>query len=422
LKTTETLCPQCLRPVRGMVYETDGRVFLERECPDHGASTALISSNRRHYWLGDEAPHALTIAGRCCCGPPGHKTCVALLEITESCNLHCPVCYAGSPSGPHRRFDDLCADLEEFLAERGPLDVLQLSGGEPLVHPDLLRIIDHCKELPIEHVMINTNGLELAARPALARELARRRPRLELCLQLDGLSTASHVALRGADLLEQKRAVIDAVVEHNLPTTLVCTLVKGVNEEQVGPLLRLGLTTRQIRGITFQPATWSGRFDPKSDPLDRMTLADVVRLVVEQSGGLFSDDDFKPLPCSDPNCCSFTFAVRPRGGPVRPLTRVIKYEKHLQRLADRMSFNLDDARDLYGSGWQADDFFRIVVKPFMDPHTYDRQRIEECCVHVIRPGGGAVSFCQFNVLERGRTSSAPACRVEYADAMERARA
>ncbi len=420
LKQSETLCPRCLRPLPGTTYQQGGKVFLVRHCPEHGRTVALVSSDRQHYWLRDEVPHAPPDGRKCCCAGPGHRTCVALLELTGACNLRCPVCFARSPSGRHRSFADLCADLEGFLAARGPLDVLQLSGGEPLLHPDLLRILDHVKTLPIDHVMINTNGLELLRRDGLAAELAQRRPRLELFLQLDGLNAESHVALRGEDLLEQKRAVIAKIIEHDLPTTLVCTLAKGVNEDQVGPLVRLGLATRQLRGVVFQPATWSGRFDRDADPLDRLTAADAVHLVVEQSGGLFREDDFKPLPCSNPNCCYFTFAVRPRKGPVRPLTRVIRYEKHLQRLADRVNFNLDDARELHGTGWGADDFFRVAVKPFMDAYTYDEDRVGECCVHVIRPGGRAVSFCRFNTLERGRTTGEPLHLLECSHGVERA--
>ncbi len=416
-KQTRTLCPTCLEPVLGTTLLREGKVYLRRECPEHGMAEALVSSDRRHYYLRDEVPHGPP-DGRSCCptavegqlvGGDSHKSCIALLELTEACNLQCPVCFARSPSGEHRRFEDLCADLEAFLAARGPLDVLQLSGGEPLLHPDLLRIIDHCKGLPVEHVMINTNGLELVCHDTLAAELAKRKPRLELCLQMDGLDVESHVALRGADLLQQKRAVIDKIIEHDLPTTLVCTVVKGVNEQQLGRLLRLGLQTRQLRGVTYQPATFSGRFGRGTDPLGRVTLADVVRLVVRQSDGLFQEDDFKPLPCSDPNCCSFTFAVRPQGGPALPLARMIDYEDHLERLSDRIAFNLDDARQCSGSGngRRAEDFFRVVIKPFMDAYTYDRDRIDECCVHVIRPGGKAVSFCQFNTLQRGRTVDAP---------------
>ena len=404
LKETRTLCPTCLTPVTGETFTRHGKVFLRHECPEHGNSVALVSSDRRHYYLRDEVSHPLNVLDKCCTTGSSHCTCVAVLEITERCNLRCPVCFASSGGGRHRGFDELRADLEAFLSARGSLDVLQLSGGEPLGHPELLKIVDHCRTLPIDHRMINTNGLALLDDDRLAAELAARRPKLELSLQFDGLDAESYTTLRGADLLAKKEVVIRKIVEHDLPTTLVATVARGVNEGQLGRILRFGLKTRQLRGITYQPATWSGRFDGETDPLDRITLADVVRLLVDQSEGLFEPDDFKPLPCSNPNCCGFTFVVRRPGGPVMPLTQVVDYENHSERLADRMNFNLADARELCGSGYEPHDFFRIVIKPFMDAYTYDRDRIDECCVHIIQPGGEAVSFCHFNTLGRDRAA------------------
>jgi hypothetical protein len=445
LKPTRTVCPKCLRPLPGTTFQRDGRVYLRRECPEHGVVEALVSASRRHYYLRTEAPHAQPAtsasptgprdgdaksalpvlsgngdgcdgpAGRaCCCGPrPGHRTCVALLEITGACNLRCPVCFAGSSGGSHRPMAELCRDLEAFLALRGPLDVLQLSGGEPLLHPQLLAIIDHCRRLPIEQVVINTNGLQLL-NDDLAAQLAARRPGLQLFLQLDGLDSGSHVALRGADLLARKRAVLDQIVRYDLPTNLACTVVKGVNEGQLGDLFDLGLRTPQLRGITYQPATWSGRFQHKIDPLDRVTMADVIRLLAEQTAGLLTEDDFRPLPCSNPNCCSFTFlARRPNRAPL-PLTRIASYEDHLQRLADRVNFKLDDARACCGFGGRPEDFFRVTVKPFMDAYTFDEDRADECCIHVIQPGGFAVSFCRFNTLQRGLANPSKDQELAYA--------
>jgi 7,8-dihydro-6-hydroxymethylpterin dimethyltransferase len=206
--------------------------------------------------------------------------------------------------------------------------------------------------------------------------------------------------LRGADLLARKRAILDLLVRHDLPTTLVCTVARGVNEGQLGELLRLGLDTPQLRGMTLQAATWTGRFAPAIDPLDRVTLADVIRLLSRQSGGLLAEEDFKPLPCSSPNCCSFTYVARRQHSPLIPLTRIVKYEEHLDMLADRIGFNMQDARQCCGGNCRPEEFFRIVIKPFMDAYTYDDDRADECCIHIIRPGGRAVSFCRFNTLGR----------------------
>ncbi len=412
---TQTLCPHCLEPVAGEVFEQEGRVWLRRDCPEHGEVVALLNSDRKHYYLRHEVPHPPPSvadglgegeeSAGCGCGQqtPPHHTCVALLELTDACNLRCPVCYANSPSGRHRPCAELCADLEAFVRSRGGLDILQISGGEPLLHPDLLPIIDHARTLPIDHIMINTNGLPLLEHPELVKELTRRLPHLELSLQFDGVDARSHQALRGQDLLQRKQAILQLTADHRLPTTLVCTVVPDVNERQLGDLLRMGIEQPQVRGITYQPATWSGRYEPLRDPLDRLTGGDVIRLLAEQSLGLLSEEDFKPLPCGDPNCCSFTFVARRPKGEFVPLTRIFSYEEHVDQLADRMNFNLTDAWKCCGVRWRVDDYFRVVVKPFMDAFTYDQARIDECCIHLIQPGGGAMSFCQFNALWRGRT-------------------
>jgi uncharacterized radical SAM superfamily Fe-S cluster-containing enzyme/prolipoprotein diacylglyceryltransferase len=435
LKATQTVCPQCLRSVPGETVQRDGRVYLRRRCPEHGTIEALVSESRRHYYLRHEVPHgppevnrggntngatsalppgagsALPlIAGNgngkcdgqsgCCCGEPGHRTCMALLEITGACNLRCPVCFARASGGAHRPVDELRRDLDAFLATRGRLDALQLSGGEPLVHPDFLAILDHCRSLPIEHVVINTNGLALLDDPRLAAALAERRQGLQIFLQFDGLDAQSYVALRGADLLAKKFASLDVLVKHDLPTNLACTVVRGVNEDQMGRLLDFAMMRPQIRSITYQPATWSGRFQCDMDPLDRLTLSGVIRGLAQQSGGWLAEDDFRPLPCSNPNCCSFTYLLRRRRRRAVPLVRYASYEDNLPRLADRLNFKVDDAEACCGLGGRPEQFFRVTVKPFMDAYTFDEDRAAECCIHVIAPGGQAVSFCRYNTLVR----------------------
>lgn len=398
LEHTTTLCPTCLAELPGEIYQRDGRVYLRRTCPEHGLVDSLLSTNRRLYYLRDEVPHKPSDSPACCCGP-SHRTCVALVEITTACNLQCPICYADSGPGEHQPVGSILADVRTFIDRRGPLDVLQLSGGEPLLHPELLTIVDGCKALPIERLMINTNGLLLAERPELLADLARRKPGIEIYLQLDSLEPEPNVALRGRDLSPWKRRALALLSEHDMPVTLVCTVAKGVNDHELGGLLDLAMKQPNVRGITYQPATTAGRWARPFDPKNRATLADVVIGLADQSGGLLHLEDFEPLPCSHPNCCTFTVLTR---RPRLPLIRIAKYNDNLATIADRMNFKLDDARQCCGVGGKPEDFVRVVVKPFMDAHTYDASRADECCVHIIQPGGGAVSFCSYNTLVRGR--------------------
>lgn len=402
LKPTTTVCPTCLRKLLGLTFEARGKVWLTRDCPEHGVTTAIVASSRRAYWLRDEVPHPPPEGADVCNVGPEHRTCVALLELTDACNLACPACYAQSPMGKHRPLAELKAALTRFLKDRGPLDVLQLSGGEPTIHPDFLEILDFARRAPIGHVMINTNGVELARSDTLAAEIRKRRPKVELYLQMDGLDPKAHVALRGKDLLDIKREALRKIVDLDIPTTLVCTVAKGVNEVELGELLRLGMNLPQIRGVSFQPATGAGRYTLPFDAVNRTTMGDIFRLVEAQSAGQFQDGDFKPLPCSNPNCCAFTFLHRNKITPPIPLTRLVRIEDHLDKVKDRISFNVGDAVECCGIEAKPEDIFRVVVKPFMDAYTYDQDRIDECCTHILRPDGTSVSFCQHNILERGR--------------------
>jgi uncharacterized radical SAM superfamily Fe-S cluster-containing enzyme len=403
LKRTTTLCPECLTEVEGVVYVKGGEVHMWRECPEHGQHSAKIASERRFYWLRDEVPHPPPDESSSCCGPskscgPTHKSCIALLEITEACNLKCAACYAQSPMGEHQDMDALLARLDRFLDDRGRLDVLQISGGEPTVHPRFLDILDAAKARDIGHVMVNTNGIRLAEDPDLAAELKKRTPNLEIYLQLDGLDPATHVVLRGRDLLEKKRAALEACAAHGLPVTLVCTVIEDINDDELGELLKLALEVPTVRGISFQPATFAGRFELGQDSVKRATLGDVATKLEAQSA--MRADDFVPLPCSDPNCCGITFLHRAPTGKVTPLNRVVNVDEYIDQLEDRIAFTPEDTGGCCGTGLPAAELTRVVIKPFMDAHTYDQARVDECCVHIIDDEGVGVSFCEYNVRRR----------------------
>src|SRR5207247_405897 len=182
--------------------------------------------------------------------------CIALIEITSSCNLHCPMCFAESgPGGKHLDFETYTRMVDRYVHLEGIADVLQLSGGEPTIHPELVRMVRYAYEQPIQVVMINTNGIRLAHDERLVAELATMRDRLEIYLQFDGLQDRTYEKLRGEPLLEVKLAALDRLNKHGIRCSLVCTVDHNTNMHELGSLVRFGLGRSEVRGLSLQLAT-----------------------------------------------------------------------------------------------------------------------------------------------------------------------
>jgi uncharacterized radical SAM superfamily Fe-S cluster-containing enzyme len=460
LGATQSLCPECLALVPAKILDRGGRVYFRKHCPTHGLREDFVCSDvtwydRMEFSLPGKVPHAFGVEPRrgcpydCgLCTEHEQHTCVGLLEVTSSCNLNCPMCFASSgPGGEHLSFDECRAAIDRLVAVEGRPEVLQLSGGEPTLHPDFARILDYAVAQPIDLVMVNTNGLRLAHDPELVDRLAAHGPRVEVYFQLDGFTERSSTALRGESLVATKMKALDALGRRGIKTTLVATLHPDVNDDQIGPLVRFGLDRPWITGISFQPATYSGRHTLPEDLERRITFPDVVRAIVAQTGGLFREDDFLPLPCAHPNCHTLTYAYRGAGGAVVPLTRFVDARNHLELLANGILFTRNRARKLIenylaglgccghdrgagtpdantpearagaeffaralGETLGSADVFRITITSFLDAFNFDVRRLMKCCIHHVLPGGHIIPFCAYNVLYREGHAALPALR------------
>lgn len=464
IKTTTSLCPQCLERIVATVSEYAGEVWMEKRCPEHGEFEALLSSDIRHY---HEATIPLAAAGSCCGGGCGAKTaasptsvdaawsnhsCTVLIEITERCNLSCPTCYAGSlPQRTKMMSLDTYRQRLDKLAEGGKqgADMIQLSGGEPTVHPRLGEFIELAFARGFRNVTINTNGIKLAQDVYADRLLAcmQAHPACELFvyLQFDGLDDDTHARLRGrADLRPIKERALANCIARGIPVHPVMTLTRGINDHEVGDFLSLAIHNPAVKHVVIQPAMYSGRYDnPRRR--DRLTLADAVALIAGQSG-LFSPADFGPIPCSDPNCYGIAVAVRGDDGLI-PVSRYFpryrdwdseEARELVAAFTDTLDgpggfaaairwviasagtgaalAQLDDAQldrildaliDVQSSGpsvWER--LLTVSIKPFMDAWTYDQDRIDKCCVHILDDDGNPVSFCEFNAVHRARAMNA----------------
>jgi uncharacterized radical SAM superfamily Fe-S cluster-containing enzyme len=448
LTSTRALCPVCLMVCPGQVIDRDGKVVLRRTCPAHGTRESLVLSDAewwrwsRKFIRPGRRPEPATATEHGCpydCGfCPEHEqhACVTVFEITESCNLACPACFAGDAHAVHRSLEEVDAMAAGLLrAEGGSADVVMLSGGEPTLHPQFLEILDRVSALPVRYVIVNSNGVRIARDAAFAREIADRKALVYL--QFDGFEASTYGVLRGRDdLLATKLAALANLSAAGARVVLVCTIVKGVNDHEIGAVVRFGAQHPAVRAVSLQPQFGEGRF-VAFDTMDRMTLTDVID-AVDRDSGFFVREDFVPVPCCDPMCTAATYAYV-RDGEVTPVTRLVPVETYLAYLENSAMPNLSDAyrkdveemRDvllrLYSKGsppgteHQASAFFcaceplldefdsvddltdhvfAVTIEGFMDRHIFDVSRVTRCCIQEALPDGRIIPFCAYNTLYR----------------------
>jgi len=413
------------------VEQVDGKVFMKRRCIAHGEFTACIATDARFYWLAQGRDENRCCSGGACCDANGQtagtlgrnaegrgvnpietlSTCLALIEIVNSCNLACPTCYADSPVGTGSKLDavplaEIQARVDGVIARKGKIEILQLSGGEPTLHPQLADICRWAKQHEkIDFLLINSNGVRFAKEPTLCQELGAifKTGGLQVYLQFDGLQDAGHKALRGADLREVKHQALANLAAANIPVTLAMTVTHD-NLPHLWQTIRFGLDDANIHGITFQPEFLSGR-NQTPDARQRLNTADILLAAVGQSEGGLRFEDFTPLPCGDPNCATIGYLIR-RGDQVWHVSDFLDFTKLQGFLHDKIHYTLED---LAKCGCENEPLgellktlektrsmaFRLMVKPFMDAWTWDEDRIDRCCTHVIRPDGKLDSFCRY---------------------------
>lgn len=467
LGTTQSLCPECLALVPAKILSRRGRVYFKKTCPTHGLREDFVCSDVAWYDRMEYALPAKTSIefgvqpNKGCpfdcglCTEHEQHTCIGLVELTSSCNLTCPLCYAdSSPGGKHLALEEICRALDRLVEVEGRAEICQLSGGEPTIHPQFREILDEALARQIDYLMINTNGIRFAKDASLVDFVAARKDRVEIYFQFDGLRDSVYTKLRGEPLLETKLHALERLGAAGIHVTLVATLQAGVNEEQIGPLVEFAAARSFITGLSFQPATYSGRHVLPEELERRVTFPDVIRAIELQTQGMFRESDFLPLPCAHPNCHQIAIAYRHKGH-VTPVTRFVDARANLDLLANGLSFTRAkskqlilqylgrqgccsggcepeepaDAASLSGvtptglySGLQqissssaaAGDFFtrvleqklgaesllRITITNFLDAYNFDVRRVMKCCTHHILPSGHVIPFCAYNTLYR----------------------
>jgi uncharacterized radical SAM superfamily Fe-S cluster-containing enzyme len=438
---TVSLCNECHRKIDAKVIFEDDKVYLTKRCAQHGFQKVLIADDVayykqiRNYNKASEyprKPHTETVYG--CpydCGIcPDHEqhSCLTLIEVTDRCNLTCPTCYANSSPtyGRHRDLQEINMMLDAIVASEGEPDVVQISGGEPTIHPDFFKILDLAKSKPIKHLMVNTNGIRIANDHEFARRLATYVPDFEIYLQFDSFEPRSLELLRGKDLTEVRMKALEILNELNLSTTLVVTLQKGVNDHEIGKIIDFALKQRCVRGVTFQPTQISGRLKNFNPQTDRLTNTAIRRKILEQTN-VFSSNDLIPVPCN-PDALVMGYALKTDSG-VFPLTHLIDPEILLNNSKNTIVYEQDatlhsHVMQMFSTGNSIDaleqkfhhllcclpdiiapsltynNLFRVIIMNFMDAYDFDVRAIKKSCVHIVDTNGKIIPFETMNLFYR----------------------
>jgi uncharacterized radical SAM superfamily Fe-S cluster-containing enzyme len=438
-----SICSTCYRKVEAKTVFQEGSVYLLKRCPEHGAERVLIADDidyyrrcREVFIKPPEMPlvYNTPVKWGCpydcgLCTDHEQHSCLTLVDICDYCNLRCPVCYASS--GPERQqFRDLKLIekmLDAVVRNEGHPDVVQLSGGEPTMHPDFFTIVEMAKSRPIRHLMVNTNGVRIAQEEDFAARLARYTENFEVYLQFDSFERETLMELRGADLRRVREEAIKKLNHYGISTNLVVTLKKGLNDGEVGKIIDYALEQPCVRGVTFQPIQDAGRLERFNPALDRLTLTEVRRKILEQTS-VFRPEDIIPVPCH-PDSLAMAYALK-LGGKVTPLTSMIPPEILINAAGNTILYEQeavvrDNLFKLFATNHSPSsgasslrellcclpkvmvpdeiaykNVFRVIIMQFIDAHSFDVRSVKKTCVHIVHPDGRLIPFDTYNLFYR----------------------
>ena len=438
---TLSICSTCLRRVDAKIVFENNNVYMLKNCREHGFEKVLIATDieyyktLRNYNKPSETPlHFTTKTHYGCpydcglCQDHEQHSCLTVIEITDRCNLQCPTCYAmSSPHyGRHRTVEEVEKMLDIIVASEGTPDVVQISGGEPTVHPDFFAIMDIARKKPIKHLMLNTNGIRIAKDLEFTKQLASYSPDFEIYLQFDSFKPAALKQLRGKDLTVGRMKALKHLNALNLSTTLVVTLQQGVNDDEIGKIIEFAVQQKCVRGVTFQPTQVAGRTENFNPATDRITLTDVRQKILDQTS-IFKPNDLIPVPCN-PDALVMGYALK-LAGQTFPLTRYIDPAHLLDNSRNTIIYEQDDALkekmiDIFSTGISVErveenmkqllcclpqieapglgyeNLFRIIIMRFIDAYDFDVRAIKKSCVHIVHKDGRIIPFETMNLFYR----------------------
>lgn len=435
---TRSICNHCDEMLNGKIIIEDHSVYVTKTCSIHGYQKGLLEADADYYLArhaydkpGTETTVQTQVSKGCpfdcgLCPEHDQHTCIGLIEVTQRCNMNCPVCYAHTEQTMDLSLAQIEAMMDFYQAsELGQAEILQISGGEPTLHPQIIDILDLAMTKGFKFVMLNTNGLRFLEEPKLLEKLATYKTGFEVYLQFDGFYETKHFGLRGMDPTPSKLKILDTLKENHIPTTLVVTVEEQTNLKYLGPIIQYAMDAPMIRGINFQPLAY---YDQRIQaPLNRITLTEVLREIEAQTSGLIRKSDFIPLPCNVERI-AINYMIKDKG-VFSPVAQKVDLQSMVPAIQNTLSFKLEDV-DVTGVMCSCmkgmpklsklvpksllkatvnerlkfidTSTFRLTVSSFIDRCNYDMKSVQKECVHIITPDLKRIPFSTYNMLHRHR--------------------
>ena len=323
LHETTSLCATCKQGVPARVVARGGEVWMAKHCPDHGAQEARLSDDAAWYERTRAVPTPPSppkvvprrIERGCpfdcgACDAHAQRARLPVVTITSACNLECPICFVhnNNVSPYHMEIDELSRVIGHLAeANGGEIDLVNLTGGEPTLHPRFLDVLERCRGEGIHRVSVCTNGIRLAQDEALVVALAAAGARV--ALSFDSFEADADHRLQGAHLVDLKLRCLELLERHDVDTTLIPVMTRGVNDHEIGRIIRHAIGRRNVRHVEVHTITYTGQGGAGFDRSGRISLHEVLGCIEAQTGGLLREDDFVASPCAHPLCYQIAYLL-----------------------------------------------------------------------------------------------------------------
>jgi uncharacterized radical SAM superfamily Fe-S cluster-containing enzyme len=453
---TKSLCATCKQSVDAKIHLREGKVLFNKFCPEHGHEEVLVSSSAEWYLdaLTFLAPHTppktikKEVSAEGCpfdCGPCSshqQKVYLPVIPITSSCNLDCPICYTiNKNEDPHRlTTEGMSKILEHLLNDHDELDIINFTGGEPTMHPELIELLEQCRDAGIRRLTISTNGFKLRD-DEYVRRLAAVGARI--VLSLDSYERETDMALLGADTTRVKLKALDKLAEHDVVTTILPAVAKGLNDKEVPRLFQEMLSRPNVVSLELHTLCFTGQGGVGFDRSSRITIPDLHHWIEVGSEGRIGWRDFVPSPLAHPHCYSICYLLMLDDGGYVPFTKLSSRQTLFELLQDSLYIEprerLENVfRQIIDDLWADPDLLEeseavlrtlkrllramfppdedvdiatrqriaersvkaVYIHSHMDEENFDVARIMKCPVGVPETDGTNIPTCSYNVLYR----------------------